>query len=61
MAVAAIGAREIGHKFGAQRLFHFLQDFFLHRFHAQHAIDDFESEVLWQYAKYAGGVVGFYF
>ncbi len=51
--VATTGLREVRHEFDAQRLFDALDDFFLHRFHLEHAVDDVEREILGQDAEHA--------
>src|ERR1700722_7559511 len=55
--VAAARLRKIGHELGAQRLLDTLQNFFLHRFHAQHAVDDVERQLLGQDGEHARGMV----
>ena len=56
VGVALGGARQVGHEFDAQRLLDLVEDVLLHRFHAQHALHDFEGEFLGQRAQHARGV-----
>ena len=54
--VAPAGLRQVRHEFGAQRLLDALQDFLLHRLHAQHAVDHIEREIFRQDGEHARGV-----
>ena len=58
VGVAPAGAREVAHELGAQGLLDLVEDFLLHRLHAQHAHDDFQREVLGQLRQHARGVLG---
>jgi hypothetical protein len=55
--VAAARLRNVGHEFGAQRLFDALDDFLLHRFHLQHAVDAVERHFFGQNSENARGVL----
>ena len=56
MRVALGGAREVGHELDAQRLLDLVEDVLLHRFHAQHALHDFQREFFGQRAQHARGM-----
>src|SRR5690606_1121860 len=58
VAVAAIGARQVRHEFGAKRLLDLVENFLLHGFHAEHAGYDFKREIFWQMSENAGRVLG---
>ncbi|MNX78719.1 hypothetical protein D3C86_1103250 [compost metagenome] len=58
MAVALGGPRQVGHELGAQGLLDLVEDVALHRLHAQHPLNAFQSEVLGQGRQHARGVVG---
>ena len=53
MRVAPARLRQVRHEFGAQRLLDALQNFLLHRFHAQHAVDDVERQIFRQDGEHA--------
>ncbi len=57
VAVAALGAGQIRHELAAQGALDIVDDLFLHRFHAQHAVDAFEREGLGKGREHAGGMV----
>jgi hypothetical protein len=57
VSVAAARLRQVGHELGAQRLLDPLQDFFLHRLHAQHAVDHVERQFLRENGEHARGVL----